>query len=76
MYDLTKTIQERRQRWFGHVQRMDSERFPRKAMKLGATGTRKRGRPRTTWRSTVAKDLTAGGVTWEEAEELTQDRTE
>lgn len=59
--DLTKTIQERRLWWIGHVQRMKEELFPRRTLAWRLGGKRPRGRPKTTWRSTLEKYLEDGG---------------
>ena len=63
-------------RWFGHVRRMGEDRFPRKALAWRPGGRRQRGRPKTTWRSTLEKDFKEGGLSWEEAESLAQERDE
>jgi len=38
--------------------------------------SRKRGRPRVSWTSTAKKDLDLLGLTWDEALDLTRDRSE
>ena len=38
-----------RLRWYGHVQRMDPDAWPRKVYKTIVTGNNPRGHPRKTW---------------------------
>jgi hypothetical protein len=42
----------------------------RQAFDWNPQGNRKRGRPKTTWRRTVEKDLERRGMSWREAEAL------
>ncbi|KPJ20862.1 hypothetical protein RR48_00236 [Papilio machaon] len=48
--------QERRLRWYGHVQRRPEDHMVKLALNLPTT-TRNRGRPPTTWLTTIQKDL-------------------
>ena len=72
---IEQTIRERRHRLLGHVLRMENNRTPKVAMRwTPATGKRKRGRPRMTWRRTIEKDLKEIGFSWGEAEAAARDR--
>ena len=72
---IEQTIRERRHRLLGHVLRMENNRAPKVAMRwTPATGKRKRGRPRITWRRTIEKDLKEIGFSWGEAETAAHDR--
>ena len=74
---LTKIIRKRRLQWFGHVQRMDNTRLPLRLYRWEPThGQRKPGRPRTTWRDVIRRDIDIilPGWTVEEAEVATRDR--
>jgi len=74
---LESIITERRLRWFGHVCRMDPNRQTRQVMDWTPSNfKRMRGRPRVSWTSTIKKDVELLGVTWEEALDLTGDRSE
>ena len=74
---LESIIRERRLRWFGHVCRMDPNRQTRQVMDwIPSNFKRRRGRPRVSWTSAIKKDLELLGVTWEEALDLTGDRSE
>jgi len=68
---------ERRLRWLGHVIRMDHQRIPRQALHWEVLGFKRGpGRPCANWRSTVNRDLSRMGITWEEAEVAAQNRSE
>jgi len=73
-HSIVKEIKQRRLRWLGHVLRMPAERVPKKALRWTPPGKRKPGRPRTTWRRTVTKDLEEMGLTWGTAQAIAQDR--
>ena len=47
-----------RLRWYGHVQSMDPDIWPRKVDKTIVTGNNPRGNPRNTWIQCIKKDLT------------------
>ena len=74
---LTHLIRKRRLQWFGHVQRMDNTRLPLKLYRWTPThGKRKPGRPRTTWKDVIRRDIDSvfPGWTVEEAEVAARDR--
>ena len=43
---ITQTIRLNRLRWFGHVQRMEENRIPKRVLNMNLGTTRLRGRPR------------------------------
>ena len=43
---ITETIRLHRLRWFGHVQRMEENRIPKRVLYMNLGTTRPRGRPR------------------------------
>ena len=51
-----------RLRWYDHVQRMDSDTWPRKVDKTIVAGNNPRGRPRKTWLQCIKKDLAVKGL--------------
>jgi hypothetical protein len=64
---IIETIRLNRLRWFGHVQRMEDNRFPKRVldMNLGTTGLR--GRPRNRWQDEMREDgRIVGGEGWQE----------
>jgi len=46
---LLEHIKIQQLKWYGHVQRMEEGRLPKKFMKWSPLGRRKRGRPKATW---------------------------
>ena len=46
---LLGDIKTKQLKWYGHVQRMEEGRLPKKVMKWSPPGRRKRGRPKLTW---------------------------
>ena len=58
---LEEFRREKRLRWLGHVERMDEERGPLKALLLEVDGTKK-GRPKKRWKEVLKCDMTARGL--------------
>ena len=58
-----------RLKWAGHMERMEGERFTKKADALRVEGRRRRGRPRLRWEDCVKRDWwewrTRGREGWE-----------
>jgi len=50
---ITDTIRLNRLHWFGHVQRMEENRIPKKVLYMNLGTTRLRGRPRNRWQNEV-----------------------
>jgi len=46
---LLDDIKAQQLKWYGHVQRMEEGRLPKKVMKWSPPGRRTRGRPKATW---------------------------
>ena len=46
---LLEDIKTKQLKWYGHVQRMEEGRLPKKVMKWSPPGRRKGGRPKLTW---------------------------
>ena len=46
---LLDDIKTKQLQWYGHVQRMEDGRLPKRVMKWRPPGRRKRGRPKLTW---------------------------
>jgi hypothetical protein len=64
---ITETIRLRRLRWFGHVQRMEENRIPKRVLYMNLESTRSRGRPRNRWQDEVRDGgRVVGGEEWQE----------
>jgi hypothetical protein len=68
--NILKVNEEKRLRWFGHVERMPGNRLPLKVLEWEPEGTRRRGRPKERWIDGVRRSVTNHGLT----EEDTRDR--
>ena len=65
--NLTKRIRLNRLHWFGHVQRMEENRFPKKLLNMNLETKRLRGRPRNRWQDEVREDgRLVGEKRWKE----------
>jgi len=53
---IIETIRLNRLRWFGHVQRMDENRIPKKVLYMNWEATRLRDRPGNRWQDEVRED--------------------
>jgi hypothetical protein len=53
---IIQIIRLNRLRWFGHVQRMEENRIPKKGLYMNVETTRLRGRPRNRWLDEVRED--------------------
>ena len=58
---LEEFLREQRLRWLGHVERMDEERGPVKALHLKVDETKK-GRPKKRWKEVLKRDMIARGL--------------
>ena len=64
---ITETIWLDRLCWFGHVQRMEENRIPKRVLYMNLGTTRLRGRPRNRWQDEVREDgRIVGGEGWQE----------
>jgi len=64
---ITETVRLNRLRWFGHVQRMEENRIPKKVLYMNLETTRLGGRPRSRWQDEVREDgRLVGGKGWKE----------
>jgi hypothetical protein len=64
---ITETIRLNRLRWFGHVQRMEENRIPKKVLYMNLETMRLRGRPRNRGQDEVTEDgRIVGGEEWQE----------
>jgi len=64
---IIETIRLNRLCWFGHVQRMEENRIPKRVLYMNLGTTRLRGRPRNRWQDEVGADgRIVGGEGWQE----------
>lgn len=54
---ITRRLENKTLRWYGHVQRMNEERWPRAIMNWSPRGKRKRGRPTVKWKTCVYNSM-------------------
>jgi hypothetical protein len=63
---IIETVRLNRLRWFGHVQRMEDNRIPKRVLCMNLE-TRLRGRPRNRWQDEVREDgRIVSGEGWQE----------
>ena len=60
-----------RLRWYGHVQRMPVDKWPRKVLEYEPGGSNPKGRPRKRWSDCINADLKSQNLT----SNMTQDRS-
>jgi hypothetical protein len=64
---IIETIRLNRLHWFGHVQRMEENRIPKRVLYMNFGITRSRGRPRNRWQDEVRDDgRIVGREGWQE----------
>ena len=59
---IVEIIRSNRLRWFGHVQRMEENRIPKRVLYMNLGTTRLRGRPRNRWQDEVREGGRIQGV--------------
>jgi hypothetical protein len=64
---IIETIRLTRLYWFGHVQRVEENRIPKRILYMNLGTTRLRGRPGNRWQDKVREDgRIVGGEGWQE----------
>ncbi|KAK3511052.1 hypothetical protein QTP70_029380 [Hemibagrus guttatus] len=66
---LGDKVREARLRWFGHVQRRESEYIGRRILDMGLPGRRQRGRPKRRYMDVINEDMKLVGARVEDAED-------
>jgi hypothetical protein len=62
---MTETIRLHRLRWFGHVQRMEEDRIPKRVLDMNFKTRSLRGRLRNRWQDEVRENgRMVGGEEW------------
>jgi hypothetical protein len=68
-------IKKRKWKWIGHTIRKDENAVERIALDSNPQGTRKRGRPKKTWRRSIMEEAQREGRTLREVKRLATDRS-
>nr|CAI5855298.1 unnamed protein product [Callosobruchus analis] len=63
---IHEDIEKRQLTWFGHVKRMNADRWPRKVLEWMPLERRKRGRPRRSWRDDINQAMAARSLAEDE----------
>jgi hypothetical protein len=64
---ITETIRLHKLLWFGHAQRMEGNKIPKRVLDMNLESTRPMGRPRNNWQNEVREDgRIVGGEEWQE----------
>ncbi|XP_073989088.1 uncharacterized protein [Rhodnius prolixus] len=71
---VVERIMRTQLRWFGHMNRMEDTRHPKRAYEARCSGKRPRGRRRTTWSDNVTESLNRTGITVNKAKTMARDR--
>lgn len=69
-------IKRRKWRWIGHILRREDGNIAKTALVWNPQGSRRRGKPNTTWRRTIMKEVEEMGKTWNEIKVMAQNREE
>lgn len=59
---VSERIGKRRLQWYGHCQRMEDSRWPKRILEWEQPGRRGRGRPRTSWMRGVEEEMAGRGL--------------
>ena len=66
-HTIIEAIRLNRLHWFGHVQRMEKNRIPKKVLYIHLETTRLKGTPRNRWQDEAREDgRLVGGKVWKE----------
>jgi hypothetical protein len=68
-------IKKRKWKWIGHTIRKGQNAVERTVLDWNPQGTRKRGRPKKTWKRSVVEEAQSEGRTWREEKWLAADRS-
>ena len=60
--EITKKVQERRLKWYGHATRREEHYVGSRTMVMKVQGRRKRGRPKRSWLDKVKDDIKEKGL--------------
>jgi hypothetical protein len=72
---LELQIKKRKWKWIGHTIRRDENAVERIVLDWNPQGTRKRGRPKKTWRRSIVEEAQRDERTWREVKRLAAGRS-
>lgn len=72
--DIKTEIRHRKWKWIGHSLRREGSNTARMVLDWNPQGSRKRGRPKMTWRRTIQQEIQRTGRTWREVKQMAQNR--
>ena len=73
---IQEFIKKKELRWFGHLNRMDEDRIPRKVYETRTEGVKGRGRPRLEWEKYITELAKERGKRLPEIKTLSRNRKE
>ena len=71
---VKEQIKKRKWTWIGHILRRPNTCLARQALGWNPQGSRRRGRPRNTWKRDTEKTIQLKGYTWNQIEQMARDR--
>ena len=72
--NMSKRVDRKMLKWFGHIERMKSERLTKRVYMSGVEGGRRRGRPQFRWKDGVRRACEERGIGYEVARRVCLDR--
>ena len=71
---VIEKIKIARWKWYGHVLRMSDDRIPKQALDWRPDGRRRVGRPKDTWRRTLAREMNLNNLEEDDVRMMAEDR--
>ena len=71
---IEESIMRRKWKWIGHTLRKPENKITRCALEWNPQGSRRRGRPKQSWRRSVIAELAKNKITWVEAKRTASNR--
>ena len=71
---VKEQIKKRKWTWIGHILRRPNTCIARQALGWNPQGSRRRGRPRNTWKRDTERTIQLKGYTWNQIEQMARDR--
>ena len=71
---IRREIARRKWTWIGHILRKQTNNVTIQALDWNSQGKRKTGRPKTTWRRSIAEEVRTHGTTWKEMNKAANNR--